>query len=71
MPHADMDIVSPSIHVLARQSMDKFNSMSSNKFSAFQQLMFVVTFRHQALSLTFISDSCVSSYYYGIIHVKN
>ena len=36
MPHADMDIVSSSIHVLAGQSMDKFNSIPSNKFSAFE-----------------------------------
>ena len=49
MPHADMDIVSPSIHVLARQSMDKFNLMPSNKFSAFETI--------DAPSLAFISDS--------------
>ena len=36
MPHADMDIVSPSIHVLIRQSMDKFNSMHNNKFLVFE-----------------------------------
>ena len=49
MPHADMDIVSPSIHVLARQSMDKFNLMPSNKFLAFEAT--------EALSLAFILDS--------------
>ena len=73
MPHAGYNIVSPSIYVLAWQSMNKFNSMPSNKFSAFEVTDVCRNFQTIGSLLFQIhyDNECVSRHYYGIIHVKN
>ena len=62
MPRAGKNIVSPSIHVLARQSMDKFNSMPSNKFSAFEAI---------DVCRNFQTTSSKPSFYFRFIMIMN
>ena len=62
MPHTGYDIVCPSIHVLVRQSIDKFNSMSSNKFLAFEAT---------DVCRNFQTTSSKPSFYFRFITIMN